>query len=48
MTYDFGDILGDVCILCDKPGDIYLLGGGNGVFGEVYEICLELAMRAAD
>ena len=48
MTYSFGDILGDLCILCAKPGDICLLGGGGGVFGEGYEICLELAMGVPD
>ena len=48
MTYNLGDILRDPCILCAKPGDIYLLGGGDGVFGEGYEICLELAMRVPD
>lgn len=48
MTYNFGDILRDLYILCAKPGDIYLLGGGDGVFGEAYEVCLELAMGAPD
>ena len=48
MTYNFEDILGDLCVLCGKPGGVYLLGGGDGVFGEGYEICLELAIRAPD
>ena len=48
MAYNFGDILRDLCILCAKPGDICLLGGGDGVFGGGYEICLELAIRAPD